>query len=453
MAFALAAAASLAGGCLDNGSGPQDQWMNTDAYVGPEVSTAGSDGGDGDAGVVACSDAPSFADPSRLSEDRAPDGGAVHAQYEVAMAGAAAGARYVAWIDRDVDQPDLADLRAVSVPAAADPGPPLDVARPTGCDLLLDPALAVTATGTVVLVATCFTGTEAAPSQTQILVLRSVDGLQSFQAPIPAATCSGDVLQCDYPAVAATAGGAVYLAWSEWDLNAGVVVGERVRAWRFDDDGQTKAAEVAVKSSFGAASVPRLAVDPADDVHLAYAGAFTLGGTSYAAYAKLDKAAGEFGTPEVLGPGGGPRLAATSAGVYVVWNAGGTILQEAHSTGGAFSPALPIAQPSATTEILWPALAAGPDGFVHLFWLAHGEAGWGAYYSVTKNQGASWLDALLISGPFDGDATGAASPQHQIGPVDLVADATDVTLGWGDTASTDAATGVTNVYLARRVCP
>jgi hypothetical protein len=113
-----------------------------------------------------------------------------------------------------------------------------------------------------------------------------------------------------------------------------------------------------------------------------------------------------------------------------------------------------VSQPSGITSILSPTVAADPDANVHLFWLAQAEGRWSAYYSVTTDQGAGWSDALTISAsPFDGDPSGLETAAHQIGSVDLVADAAGVTLGWGDTASPEAVTGATNVYLSQRVCP
>jgi hypothetical protein len=447
LALALAGAATVAAGCLDDGGGPQDQWMNTDAYVGPEVSVTGGDGG------VTCGDAPAFGDPTRLSDDLGADGGAVHAQFGVAMAGDGTGVRNVAWVDRDLAQFGSADLRAASVPAGAASAASIAVTRPTGCDLLLEPALAVTAAGTVILVATCVTGTESAPTETRVLAFRSVDGLGSFEAPVVAVDCLGDKYVCNAPSVAATAAGAVYLAWTEWTLDQGAVTAVTGRVWRSDDDGVTLAEEATVPGSLGAAAGPRLAVGPDDSVHLAFTGAFTLSGTTYAAYATLESATA-FATPEVLGPGSDPRLTVTGGGVFVVWIAGAATLQESHDTGGGFSPALPVTQPSGVTELLSPAVAGDPDGNVHLFWLAKGDALWSAYYSVSTDLGEGWSEAMEISSsPFDGDPTGALVASHQIGDVALVADAHGVTLGWGDTGSAETVTGVTNVYLAQRVCP
>jgi hypothetical protein len=437
--------ATLLGGCLDQGGGPEDQWMNTDAYVGPEVSTILSDGG------VTCGDAPVFAAPERVSDDAEADGGALHAQYAVTMAPGTDGTRYVAWTDRDLGVPGTADLRAAAVPAGADGVVPLDVPRPAGCDLLLDPVVTTTAAGTVVLTVTCVTGPEAAPSQTNILVFRSTDGLETLGDPVSAATCIGDTLQCDTPTVAATAG-AVYLGWAEWALDLGAVTSSRIRVWRSDDDGDTLAEEVAVTDSFTLAGGPRFAVGPDDALHLVYTGALTLDGNGYAAHASLASAT-SFNTSEILGPGSDPWAVATADGVYVAWAAGTDFLYESHSTGGLFSPPLPVGQISGATEVMLPALAAGPDGWVHLLWQAYGEAGWSVYYSVTKDAGATWLGPLTISGPFDGDPSGYSVPAHQIGAVDLVADTAGVTLGWAESRAVDSLTGASNVYFAERVCP
>jgi hypothetical protein len=445
--FLAAATGTL--GCLDNGGGNQDQWMNTDAYVGPEVSASNGDGGG-----VTCGDAPSFGSPTRLSDDLEPDGGVVHVQYEVTMSGAGGdggvGAVNVAWIDRSLATPLNPTLRAVRVPAGASTGDILDLPRPTGCDALVDPALAATAAGTVLLAATCITGTESQPTASQILLFRSTNGLTSFEDPLVVASCDIATDRCDLPAVAATSS-SVFIAWTDWTYDQGTGTGVGIKVWRSDDDGVSLAEEITAPGTFTALAGPRLAISPADEVHVAFTGAFSLPGTMYAAAAKLDTATA-FGTAEVLGTGSDPRLTASQAGVYVVWIAGGDTLQEAHDTGNGFSSAAPITQPSGTTSILSPGVAADPDGNVHLFWLGLDDTGWNAYYSLSTDQGAGWSGPLLISGPFDGDESGSNAP-HWIGAVDLHAWSDGVTLGWGDTGSKDTMTGVTNIYLAQRVCP
>jgi hypothetical protein len=447
LGIVLSLAACFTLGCLDSGGGNQDQWMNTDAYVGPEVSTSGDDGG------VTCGDGPSFGSPTRLSDDVEPDGGVVHIQYHVAMAASssdAGAAVNVAWIDRSLATPLNAGLRAVRVPAGSSTGTIRGLQSPTGCDVLVDPALAVTAAGTVILAATCITGTEVSPTESRIMLFRSTNGLESFEVPVIAADCPGDTQRCDGPALAASANG-LMLAWNEWTLDTGTLTGAGLRVWRSDDDGLTLAEEAVLSGPLDATFDPRLAVGPNADVHLAFSGAFSLGGTTYAAYAKLDTTTA-FATPEVLGPGSDPRLTASAQGVYVVWTAGGNTLEEAHDTGSGFTPAGRIVQPSGTTTVVSPSVAADPDGIIHLFWLAQSAAGWSAYYSYSADLGVGWAGSMLMSGPFDGDLSGTNLP-HQIGLVDLVAETGGVTLGWNDTATDNAITGVTNVYLAQRVCP
>lgn len=447
----LCVAAAFVVGCLDDGGGARDQWMNTDAYVAPEVGTSsGEDGG------VSCGDAPAFGSPTRLSDDLEPDGGPLHVQYGVAMAGGGndGGAVHVAWLDRDVTTM-TGDVRVVRVPAGASTGTILDVQRPTGCDLLTDPALAVTAAGTVILAATCITGTELAVTQTRIVAFRSTDGLGSFGDAIPLTTCDSATAMCGYPTMAARADGVVLFAWTHWTIDQGATSAITVKVWRSDDDGLTAPTEITLPGTFAATAGPRLAVDPNDDVHLAFLGAFSLDGTSYTGYARLATDT-EFGTPEVLGPAADtPSLAAASDAVYVVWPAGtgGATLEEAHDTGAGFSPAAALAQPAGTLAVLSPVVAAGPDGSVHLFWLAGSDAGLTAYYSVSTDKAVGWSDPLLISGPFDGVIGVGSVTAHQVGAIDLVATGEDVTLGWGDPMSSDQITGVTNVYLARRVCP
>ena len=107
------------GGCLDNNSGPHDQWMNTDAYVAPPDAAIG----DGGTVTPTCGDAgPAFTAPTQVSVDPGADAGVTAVQSDVALVALASGQRLLAWVDRSLATAGSASLVVGRVSAGAAPG-------------------------------------------------------------------------------------------------------------------------------------------------------------------------------------------------------------------------------------------------------------------------------------------------------------------------------------------
>ncbi|HEY3356153.1 MAG TPA: sialidase family protein [Polyangia bacterium] len=448
LSLAVLAALALTG-CLDDHSGPEDQWLNTDAYVAPE-------GGVRDAGTQpqGCTDAgPSFAAPVQVSTDPGADAGPgpTVAQSDVALVATDSGARLVAWVARSLMELGAARLHVAPVSATAAPGADVVPPSPAACGALVQPALGVTGAGTVVLAAICVGGTEQAPTSTDILLYRSTDGGATFGDASTVVQCPAEAWRCAHPTLAAS-GATVHLAWADEDLVAGVVSAGRVLMLTSTDDGVTFAPDGRrVPDAFADVAAPRLIYDAAGALHVAYAGLSSIGGTSYAAYSGLAGGATDFAEAQNLGPGATPDLLATADAVLVAWAAGGYVMESHASVGGAFSPPLPVDMSLGATAVLGPALTQTERG-VHVLWLAEVEGTWRTVYTGSGDL-ATWSAPVTVAGPFDGSADGSLNPLHRLGQPALAAGSAGVLAAWADPGTTDPVTNASNVFVAELACP
>jgi len=441
-------------GCLDDHSGPHDQWMGTDAYVMPEVGVAPSDAGEDAVTTASCSDAgPSFGDRVPLSSNPGElDGGLgqAHAQSDVTLTSTAAGTRRLAWVDRNLALPGVAGLQVIEVSGAGEPGALVDVPLPDTCTALTDPSITTTETGTVLVTAICRVGAEDAPTATDVVVLRSTTAGASFDAPVIAVGCPGDTFRCSTPAIA-TVGPAVYVAWADQEVTGGTVTAGRVWTTRSDDDGLTFLDSGGVADANATVASPRLAVGPDGTLHVAYAGFATLGGSAYAMYSRL-QTDGTFTTGENVGPGSGPAVAAGESGIAVVWGSGGYVYEAHAAANGVFTAPLPIETSLGATQVMPPAVALGTDGRVHVFWVAEMADGWGAVYTRAAALGAAFDAPVPVAGPFDGDPYGLQNPMHRLGAVAVGADAAGVIVAWADPDTLEPTVDTSLVFVALLVC-
>jgi len=425
---------------VDEGGGPRDQWMNTDAYVAPDVGSFAQDGG------ALCGDAVSFGSALKVSPDEGSDGG-IHVHFGVSVAGGADGGTYLGWMDRDITNASVGDVRVAAVSGSQVTGKALE--RPEGCDLMLDPVVAVAAGGKALLAVACATGSEKEASRTQILLYTSDDGFAKVEGPSRLKDCYAVTERCLDPWVTVSQDGKVYVGWTKHAIESGVEVGMAAVVAR-SDDGTTIAEEFGIEGPFVATKAPRVAVDQGGTVHTAYVGWLDKEGASYVAHATLGTAG--FGTPDILGQGTAPSLALGDGGVVVVWTFEDNVYV-AENAGAGFGAAVGVPLPSGTTAAYAPTVAIGHEGSVHLAWFAGDGSSWAIYYAVSEEVGGAFGEPLRVSGPFDADPTGETSPVHRIGRGGVWADVFGVRLVWGESGSTDPSHGTAGIYMARRVCP
>jgi hypothetical protein len=493
------------GGCLDNNSGPHDQWMNTDAYVAPPDAAIG----DGGTVTPTCGDAgPAFTAPTQVSVDPGADAGVTAVQSDVALVALASGQRLLAWVDRSLATAGSASLVVGRVSAGAAPGTTTAITQPAACAALVAPTLAVTADGTVVLAGVCLGSSELAPSSSDIVVFRSTDGGQTFGAGVTVAACPATSTQCSHPSLAAS-GTAVDLAYASEDLTPpSTVTAGRIVVLHSDDDGVTFPTATLVTDSNADVAAPRIAYAASGVLHLVYTGFPTLGGPGYIFYAQrsaasladggvadagqadagqvdagqvdagqVDAGADDAGADDAgvsdggltpapfagaqnLGPGHDPDVAVAADGVVVVWAAQGYVEQSHAGADGTFSTPLPVDVTLGAVTVLAPRVAVR-SGTLHLFWLAGGGAtgggdagvagAWTAVYSRSADGATTWSAPLTVAGPFDGDPT-SERLLHRLGPVGISADSTGVVAAWGDPDTLDPSAGATNVYVAALAC-
>jgi hypothetical protein len=144
---------------------------------------------------------------------------------------------------------------------------------------------------------------------------------------------------------------------------------------------------------------PALATGLDGVLHLAWADTSDGGWNVY--YARSDDGGATFGAPiavDATPPGaarGRPALTVGPAGaVYVAWEDqrdGHWDIYVARSDDGeAFSTPVRVNDDATSAVQVWPALAAGSDGSVHLAWQDNRDGEWNIYYAHSANGGASF---------------------------------------------------------------